>query len=64
MSSWDVDGSGGVSSNLKWRWKNGSQVDMFDSSRDGGTCMGGDGTCCGMPAGVSCSLEIHGVSGS
>ena len=32
-------------------------VDMFVSSRDGGTCMGGNGTCCGMITGVSCSLK-------
>ena len=42
----------------------GSPVDMLDSSRDGETCMGGDGTCCGMITGVPCSVEIHGVSGS
>ena len=39
-----------------------SPVDMFDSSRDGGTCMGGDGTCCGMSAGVSGSCDANGVS--
>ena len=27
-------------------------MDMFDSSRDGGTCTGGDGTCSGMSASV------------
>ena len=42
----------------------GSPVDMFDSSFDGETCMGGDGTCCGMIAGVSCSVGIDCVSGS
>ena len=31
---------------------------------DGETCMGGNGTCCGMITDVSCSVEIHGVSGS
>ena len=41
-----------------------SPVNMFVSSRDGGTCMGGNGTCCGMITGVSCSVEMHGVSGS
>ena len=41
-----------------------SPVDMSVSSRDGGTCMGGNGTCCGMITGVSCSVEMHGVSGS
>ena len=41
-----------------------SPVDTFDSSRDGEPCMGGDGTCCGMIAGVSWSIGIHGVSGS
>ena len=39
-------------------------VDMFDSSRDGETRIGGDGTnCCGMSAGVSGSQEAHGVIG-
>ena len=64
MSSWAVDGGGGVSSNQGGGGIIGSPVDMFDSSRDGRTCMGGDGTCYGMSAGVSCAGEIHGVSGS
>ena len=64
MSAWCVDGGGGVSSNQGGGGIIGSPVDMFDSSRDGGTCMGGDGTCCGMSAGVSCSVGIHGVSDS
>ena len=62
MSSRDVDGGGGVSSNQGGGGIRGSPLDMFDSSRDGGTCVGGDVTCCGMSAGVSCSVEIHGVS--
>ena len=34
-------------------------VDMFDSSHDGGTCIGGGGTnCCGMSAGVSGSRDV------
>ena len=44
-----------------------SPLDMFVSSRDGETCMGGNGTCCGMVSGVSGvsgSVEIHSVSGS
>ena len=53
MSSCCVDVGGGVSSNQGGGGIIGSPVDMFDSSRDGGTCMGGDGTCCGMSAGVS-----------
>ena len=64
MSSWDVDGGGGVSSNQGGGGIIGSPVSVFDSSCDGGTCMGGDGTCCGMIAGVSWSVGIHGVSGS
>ena len=64
ISSRDVDGGGGVSSNYGGGGMIGSPVDMFDSSRDGGTCIGGDGTCCGLFAGVSCSVGIHGVSGS
>ena len=53
----------GVSSNQGGGGKIGSAVDMFDS-RDGETFMGGDGTCYGMIAGVSCSVGIHCVSGS
>ena len=64
ISSCVVDGGGGVSSNQGGGGMIGSPVDMFDSSRDGETCMGGDGTCCGMITGVSCSVGIHGVSGS
>ena len=63
MSSWVVGGGGGVSSNQGGGGMIGSPVDMFDS-RDGETCMGGDGTSCGMIAGVSCSVGIHCVSGS
>ena len=48
MSSWVVDGGGGVSSNQSGGGMIGAPVDMFDSSRDGETCMGGDGTYCGM----------------
>ena len=54
----------GVSSNQGGGGIIESPVDMFVSSRDGETCMGGNGTCCGMITGVSCSVEIHGVSGS
>ena len=53
MSSWVVDGGGGVSSNQDGSGMIGSPVDMFDPFRDGETCMGGDGTCCGMITGVS-----------
>ena len=41
MSSWGVDGGGGVSSNPGGGGIIGSAMDMFDSSRDGGTCNGG-----------------------
>ena len=63
ISSCVVDGVE-VSSNQGGGGMFGSPVDMFDSSRDGVTCMGGDGICCGMAAGVSCSVGIHIVSGS
>ena len=56
MSSWDFDGGGGVSSKQGGGGIIGSPVDMFDSSRDGGTCMGGDGTCCRMSGGLSCGV--------
>ena len=51
----------GVSANHGGGGRIGSPEGMFDSSRDVGTCMGDDGTRCGMSAGV-CSGEFHGVS--
>ena len=56
MSSWIVDGGGGVSSNQGGGGIIELPVDTFDSSRDAETCMGGNGTCCGMVTGVSCSV--------
>ena len=54
----------GASSNRGGRGIIESPVDTFVSSRDGETSMGGNGKCCGMVTGVSCSVESHGVSGS
>ena len=66
ISSCVVDGGGGVSSNQSVRINVGkiaSPADMFDTSRDEGTCIGSDGTnCCGMSVGVSGLGEAHGVS--
>ena len=64
MSSLDVDGGGGVSSNQGGGGLIGYQWTCSTPPCDGGTCMGGDGNCGGVSAGVSCLVGIHGVSGS